>query len=366
MDTVPGTASVFDRLLAGELNKHQLAGIILQEVYSKAVQFCDIPGAYHHCQLAFRTVDMTDWDEAKLRLFASIKHPDIINPDKDQLLAIKFFQLLVRGDALVCERNDPFSPRYGAYLYGRPGTGKTHIMASAALALKAILDKRLIEVRVAISNSVDKLYELGLDVSGKFREKQKGIGRYTFSDDGKITESGSLEPSVWFDQQIEGLKRKVATFRWSPTDILYLSFDQLREQASDPAVLSALESAKLLFLDDVDQKGSKNEGIEVFQELLQRRYELGRPGVIVSTNLTAKELGGKNSKMRARLSSRTAAMLYKICFKSKDWRVSMHAKLLGALNASVIGLLKSEDGIDVDSLVPNPPEAESGPPPPAE
>ncbi len=84
--------------------------------------------------------------------------------------------------------------------------------------------------------------------------------------------------------------------------------------------IHALENAGIVFIDDVHPQGDP-EQIKIVLHLLERRYELGRPGPFLITNLNTDEPGGGDEMLGNRLLSRCAETLVTIDFSDyDDWR----------------------------------------------
>ena len=127
---------------------------LLDQIYAGLHQYCRIPDAYLHRDLASREIDLIGLQDDELRQVLKYPPSEIINPYQSQIKAMEFFDVLLSGTALCCEHGDPLSPSLGAYLYGPPGTGKTHLMAAFGRRLKAKLDERLHGINQLLSLAI--------------------------------------------------------------------------------------------------------------------------------------------------------------------------------------------------------------------
>ncbi len=81
-----------------------------------------------------------------------------------------------------------------------------------------------------------------------------------------------------------------------------------------------------MFIDDVHPQGDL-EQIQIVLHLLERRYELGRAGTFLTSNLEANELGGGDAMLGSRLLSRCAETLVTVDFSGcDDWRQTVKAR----------------------------------------
>ena len=67
--------------------------------------------------------------------------------------------------------------------------------------------------------------------------------------------------------------------------------------------MAALENARVVFIEGIHPQGDP-EQVRIVLHLLERRYELGRAGTFLTTNLDAHELGGGDEMLGRRLLSR--------------------------------------------------------------
>ncbi len=145
--TSPGIPSVLDRIEAGLLSREQFESEVTNQVYSGLHRYCEIPDGYQHCDLATRVLALDSLSDEDLRALLRSPPAEIINPHPSHIKAIELFSLLLSGEAIVCEGGDPLNPNVGAYLYGPPGSGKTHVMAAYGRQVKELLDDKLEHVK---------------------------------------------------------------------------------------------------------------------------------------------------------------------------------------------------------------------------
>ena len=117
-----------------------------------------------------------------------------------------------------------------------------------------------------------------------------------------------LPPEERFAAAMKYLQQWVHDYPYQPTDMLYLGFENLfdelqQDQDRHAKVFAALAGARIVFIDDIHPKGDPDR-LQVIQQLIERRYELNRPGTFLTTNLTAEELGAGDRTIAQRLLSR--------------------------------------------------------------
>jgi DNA replication protein DnaC len=320
-EVLSGKPSLLDNIEAGLLSREDFERELVNQVYAGLHRYCEIPAGYSHCQLVTTEMDIEAMGYEPLRTL--LRHPpaEIINPYPSHIKAIELFQLLLSGDSLVCENGDPLNPTVGAYLYGPPGTGKTHLMAAFALRIQSMLNKKLQHVRHMLGDEVENAF-------GRYTKRQASEVRETESvsvievKDGKLIPE--LSPVDEFWDTVKTFQGRLKNYQYQPTDLLYLGFKELIEvckYSTDRSdAFRALETARLVFIDDVHPQGDP-EQIQIVLHLLERRYELGRAGTFITTNLDTREISGGDDILGNRLLSRCAETLVSIDFSDcDDWR----------------------------------------------
>lgn len=221
---------------------------------------------------------------------------DIINPHPCQMEAITYFDLLIKGDPLVAHDNNPFAPRFSLFLEGEPGSGKTHIMAAAALVLHKmlweVLDNYMKDATTIINREVGKMAA----------QDEHGMKVIEDDDKKKSREKEHLAKVA------ATLKEKLGRQKFHPTDLLYIGFDDLyelirRSPESRDSLIDQIIKARLLFLDDPHPKGDE-ERLQVFGTILERRYDSGMMGTFVTSNLTLDNFVFKEMQNAADLTKR--------------------------------------------------------------
>lgn len=320
--------SLLDKLEAGLVNRDQFLAEILNQVYSGLHQYCDIPDGYRHCTLATRLIDLGGLDEADLREI--LRHPpaEVVNPHASHIKAITLFHLLLSGDSLACDHGDPLTPTMGAYLYGPPGSGKTHVMAAYGRRIKERLDEKLKDVHKLMGQVIDDAYRRYSErVATEPEATDEAIGYLKLSKEGISTELAATDE---FWQTIEQFKQRLSEYEYQPTDLIYIGFKELYEVCKYSSerhdAMRALEMARVVFIDDIHPQGDP-EQVQLVLHLLERRYELGRAGTFLTTNLAARELGGGDEMLGSRLMSRCAETLMMIDFSDcEDWRQTVKSR----------------------------------------
>lgn len=344
--------SALDRMLATQASPARVARELIAEARAGLQQFCEIPEGYRGCRLDHAACRLEELSEAETRNLIEAPSGALLNPAPTHLQAAAFFRMILDGDPLVCEKGDPLRPTLGAYLVGPPGAGKTHIMAAFGLLIKERLDKELARLEAAITGLVERLYEETLDqldawsqlsLDGDNRWVLSGSGpaaglptdsgddsvRRALAADIKITKCRS--PEERFALAAKALQHRVRAYIYQPTDMLYLGFEDLfdqlqKDKAHHARMVAALETARVLFIDDIHPKGDP-ERIRVIQQLIERRYELDRPGTFLTTNLSAEELGAGDHTLALRLLSRCSESFVKFDFKDcADWRLTVRSR----------------------------------------
>jgi hypothetical protein len=317
-----GHPSILDKLQAGILDRDDFQQEVLDQVYAGLHQYCQIPEGYQGCDLASKLIDLESLDDTELKRLLNNPPSEIVNPYPSQIRAITLFEMLLSGDPLVCENGDPLKPILGAYLYGLPGSGKTHLMAAYARRLKLLLDNQLADVHDMVATSIEaaclKFYErIGTERETTIEE----MGHYSLEND-ELTLESSPEEEFW--HTINLLKSRVAGYDYQPTDLIYIGFKELFEVCKHSSqrndAMHALESARVVFIDDIHPQ-SDPEQIQLVLHLLERRYEMGQAGTFLTTNLQTEALGGGDEMLGNRLMSRCAETLVTIDFSDcDDWR----------------------------------------------
>ena len=122
--------------------------------------------------------------------------------------------------------------------------------------------------------------------------------------------------------------------------MLYLGFANLfdelqQDQDRHAKVFAALAGARIVFIDDIHPKGDPDR-LRVIQQLIERRYELNRPGTFLTTNLTAEELGDGDRTIAQRLLSRCSENFINFNFNHcTDWRMAVKSRRIKLVEQSI-------------------------------
>lgn len=335
--------SVLDRLQAGQLDQSEFRQAVLEEVYGGLHAYCSIPDGYNHCELATRLIDLDGLNDESFKSLLDSAPPEIINPQPSQVRAVELFNLLLSGHPLVCEAEQPLMPTVGAYLYGPPGCGKTHLMAAYGLRIRALLDEKLTDIQIMLDHYIDRAFTQFTRRVGSEREALDEDISYLKVDGKEIVRDVSPQEEFW--TTIKGLRKAIAEYDFQPTDIVYIGFQELFElckySSQREFAMQALENARVVFIDDIHPQGDP-EQVQLVLHLLERRYELNRGGTFLTTNLTTTELGGGDAMLGNRLVSRCAEMLVTIDFSDcEDWRQTVKAKKIKLIDEELSKLVEN-------------------------
>jgi len=347
--------TLLDQLLAGQLNLQQASQCVLDAAYHGLQQFCDIPAGYRHCELGTASIPIDALPLEALEELLAKPPAKIVNPHKPHREFIELCHLFFEGDPLVCKAGDPFQPMVGASLFGPPGTGKTHLMAAFAKILKLRLDQKLEEYRRKIAAFIAGEYaKFKEDYGRSFVTGVEGVRQYTVTmeDAGEgeqkspnITLEERKDPATRFADQLQKFMEALRQLSHQPTDVLYLGFTQLCDLYADgrKVAIQALESARLVFVDDVNPEHDPARA-ELVHRLIERRYEIGRPGTFITTNLTTEQLGGGDPAAAKRLLSRVGATLMEINFDGCiDWRLEVQSRRKKLIAEKIAKRLKTRE-----------------------
>ena len=326
--------SLLDKIEAGTITAAEFEAAVIDQVYAGMQQYCEIPAAYRHCELTTPGLEIDQLGEQELRGLLRSRPAEIINPSPAHIKAIEFFSMLLEGDNAVCDGGDPLAPTVGAYLYGPPGTGKTHIMATYGRSLRELLDRRLRHVHEGFGEILQAAFkQYTLRMVGESRATEDNVGYTTLTDRGHDYENRSA-PADEFWEVIGDFQRRLTSYRYQPTDLIYIGFKELVEvvRGARKEAMTALETARIVFIDDIHPQGDPAQ-VQIVLHLLERRYELGRAGTFLTTNLETRELGGGDEMLGRRLLSRCAETLLTIDFSDcQDWRQTVKARRSGLVD----------------------------------
>jgi|TARA_B100000315_G_scaffold230605_1_gene241189 hypothetical protein len=334
------SATLLDRIEAGLLSQSEFEQEVIDEVYGGLAQYCAIPDGYTHCQLGTEQMDLEALDNDQLHELLECPPDYIINPYPVHGRAIEFFRMLIEGNRLVCDHHNPLLPTVGAYLYGPPGVGKTHIMAAYGLQVQELMAEKLVTVKKGLGDLISQAFErYSTSIAGhevKDTNPDDNVGWMELSDE-RIKATHAPKEQFWAD--ISDLKHRIQQYTYQPTDMLYLGFKELYEicRTSDHRsdAMNAIDNARIVFVDDIHPQGDL-EQVHIVLHLLERRYELGRAGTFLTTNLDTTALGGGDQMLGQRLTSRCAETLVTFDFKDcDDWRTKIKSQRIRLIESAI-------------------------------
>ena len=342
-----------ERYLKEIVNVNEEAARIYLELFEGLPQYCVIPNKFSYCKLITSNLNLDELEGHQLEMLIDQPNGIIYKPQPPHYEALKFFKKLLSGDEKVCEGSDPLRPKYGAYLFGPPGTGKTHLMTAYAIELKKLLDQKLNELWGFLKVELTAIYQKQI-VEGGFSE-QAGIETakrtYTIEDNDQeaITMEKVTSGETALARELERLRKEINKYKYKPTDIVYIGFDPLYEMCKSQSekrqrTLEALIQTPVVFIDDVHPKGDIDRAT-VISHILERRYDAGNVATFLTTNLSDEKLGAmfNDKNVTERLHSRFSEMFYPLDFKGCiDWRIKVNKIRIDSLKADIAGELRKE------------------------
>ncbi len=334
------SATLLDRIEAGLMSQGEFEQEVIDEVYGGLAQYCAIPDGYMHCQLGSEHMDLNALDNDQLHELLDSPPDYIVNPYPVHDRAIEFFRMLIEGNRLVCDQHNPLLPTVGAYLYGPPGVGKTHIMAAYGLQVQDLMAEKLVTVKAGLGDLISQAFErYSKSIAGqelKDTAPDENVGWVELGDKG-INASHAPREQFWAD--ISDLKQRIRQYPYQPTDMLYLGFKELYEicRTSDHRsdAMNAIDNARIVFVDDIHPQGDI-EQVHIVLHLLERRYELGRAGTFLTTNLDTTALGGGDQMLGQRLTSRCAETLVTFDFEGcDDWHTKIKSQRIRLIESAI-------------------------------
>lgn len=334
----PREPEIIDRLLAGTMTPGQVVDMIMDEAYGPLKQFSFLPKGFEGRELEWEYRGIHNATDDQLDLLSHVRPTKIIDPSVQQIEAINLMKRFQKGDHQLCEKGDPFKPRYGANFRGKPGCGKTHIMSAYARYMHAFLEEKLKHYRGEVVGFVQKEY-LAYQQSMVHADQNEERVVWNIGEGSDDSITAKKHPGQVFREKLDAAKQVLAKMSYQPSDFLYIDFESLCEMCSDKEtrarVLAAIPRARVMFLDDVNPENDPERAKLVLQ-VIEGRYAAGQFGTFITTNLTPEELSNVSKTHAAALESRCAEMFYEIDFAdSVDWRVKIRQRRITSMQAEL-------------------------------
>ncbi|MBI5148432.1 hypothetical protein HZA33_02015 [Candidatus Pacearchaeota archaeon] len=330
------------------VNVNKLAAEIFMQVFHGLPQYCIIPKKFEYCRLAISPLNLEEKDDEQKRKIVDIPTGLIYNAKPPQQEAVEFFNFLLSGNSEVCENNDPLRPRIGAYLVGPPGVGKTHIMTAYAIEMKKKLEQKLGDVYNFLREGITEECKKQILTDGFSKEYDPDRPKSTLDMDKGVVEEDFVGDEA-INKSVGRLRDKIKKYQYKPTDIVFVSFDQLYElciSAERRETLDALINAPVVFVDDIHPKGNEDRAT-IIGHIIERRYESGKQATFLTSNLSDKDLGEmfkQDESIGKRLHSRFSEMFYLINFEDcEDWRITIGKLKIDAVKNIITQRLRSKE-----------------------
>jgi|GEM_PF-6123456 len=367
----PKEPPFLDQLREGGMSVNGLAERLMRESYKGLHTHIEIPSAFRHCRLRGRVVDEGTLTSEKIRQLCEEHSPEIINPDEVQLQAMNFLLKLTRGDPRFCEGGDPLRPKVGAYLYGPPGKGKTHILSAFGMQMKALLKDDLTETMRTVKSRLDLAYarcnkavdaqkgrseeftiggagaagskDVGLEYAELLRElKTTPVEKLRKQQGGGTTSVAELERA--FTVEVEECRRYIASHRSQPTNVLFMTSGDYCALNSDPEshkeALRMIRRAPVVIIDDLNPLASQ-EQTSALSNLIQDRYNTGMFGTFISSNIPPGEFAGLDENLVASLRDRMDVGFLSFDFtESRNWRKTVLKRRVEEMQGAVAASTK--------------------------
>lgn len=300
--------------------------------------FVEVPERFGRAELGTVRVELDAASELELEAFGRTPSTVIINPSLPHFEAIAFFELLLDRSDCGCTDGNLLKPRFGAYLYGPPGVGKTHIMAAYARKLVAVLGDQVRTAEAMIAEEVKAAYtayESRIETGDERPKKVYDVGA-ELSD---VPSEERLPANEEFEREINRVRAMAARIPVRPTDVIYMPFDKFCNFFSSNAlqVLEVIETCPVIFIDDIHPKNDPKR-YEALFHLIERRYDNHLP-LFLSSNLSHEKASGEDEEMQNRLRSRVGALFNCISFDGcTDYRQLKEQKLVELVSKRMKGV----------------------------
>lgn len=298
-----------------------------------------------------------------IRRILPLLRPGVDNVSWDMLADQTFKTADIEHFSVECEGHRQvisFMNKYGSkpprglYLWGEPGTGKTHLMTVYARMFQEDL---LTKSQVAIEDYIDNVVSESTEAwrtklsfcRDSFRHARDGLDSLSRPEEVGGETKRSLESAMLSARNT--VKRRYEDIAWAayrragsesdlcPRDLVCISFRKLFELQKDPKGLDTvarLMQAKIFFLDDVAIQ--TREEAEFFGRVIETRTVLGKGVVFITSNFNWENFLRNDSfsfspQVTQRYSSRMRPLCIEIRFQGVDYR----AKKAEEENRAILG-----------------------------
>lgn len=256
------------------------------------------------------------------------------------------FEILCDGHKIALRLLQRFgiNPPKGLYFWGNYGTGKTHLVAAYALSINQLLE---LEYLGSVCKFTDDIITEKIN---KYRERDKANETLR----NRATPETQKKLQAEYDQLVVSTDRYVEVYTQEqfdrivgdsphkPSDLAFITFDDLFDRRDDENFVEDLLSRRIVIIDDIHPKGER-ERMNLIQRIIERRYNEARTGAtFITSNIKPEQLLSAKSYPRQigeRVHSRLQEMCMPIQFETKDYRIIK----AGRQNAEILKMLEETE-----------------------